>query len=249
MTFKTSDPEYQVSKDFGPDKESSWHYPKDEDAWILAHTAIRSEITAFKSALTAVNARGGIKEEWELKALQDAAAAHVEHIHLHHANEDNIVTPFILTRAKLPARLTDDHTSILKLLTSLESAFAALKVNDSVDKLLKDVTEYEANLLPHLAEEEEIGLPLMRAYFTPADVKPAYDEIVKHLSTLELGSFIVANGEDFIRSVFMKNESIPFFVWYIDFYWKARAFNKQFTYNVQALTNGEEQKKSYFWFW
>ncbi|GKY98741.1 hypothetical protein MPSEU_000830400 [Mayamaea pseudoterrestris] len=245
MTINPCDPIYQVSKDFAPDKESTWPHPKEQDGWVLAHNSLRSEITALKSALMAIHKRGGIKTQWEIKALQGASAAHLEHIHAHHSNEDEIMTPFITTRAKYPDRLTEDHDGIVKQLRLLESMIMALKVSDNVEKLLKEFIAYEEDLLPHLAEEEEIGLPLMRAYFTPEDLKPAIARIVKQSTKLELGSLVGAAGEDYIRNTFMPNEGIPFFVWHIDFYWKYRLFRKQFSNNVQALVEGQEQKKSF----
>ncbi|GKY92972.1 hypothetical protein MPSEU_000265800 [Mayamaea pseudoterrestris] len=240
MTIDPCDPQYQVSKDFQPDKTSTWTYPMKEDGWVLSHNALRNEAAKLKAAVAALQARGGVKEEWEIKALQTAAAAHLDHIHGHHSSEDDIMTPFITKRAKYPDRLTEDHDGIVSQLKQVETLVMAIKVNDNVDALLKTITDYEKDLLPHLAEEEEIGLPLLRAYFTPKEVKPQIAKIVKHASKFEIGSIVEACGTEFARKTFMPNEGIPFFVWYIDFYWKHRLFKKAFVNNVQALVDGVE---------
>ena len=124
----------------------------------------------------------------------------------------------------------------------------SLKMGDSIDALMKEFVDYDDELLPHLAEEEEIGLPLMMAFFKPEDLKPAIEQIIKRSPKLEMGSVVQGNGIETFRNVLMANEGIPSFVWYIDFYWKYRAFLKAFTYNVQALVDGEERKKRFMLF-
>ena len=44
-------------------------------------------------------------------------------------------------------------------------------------------------MLPHLREEEDVALPLCRAYFTPQEVAAKLREIMKRASPIELGSF------------------------------------------------------------
>jgi hypothetical protein len=128
-----------------------------------------------------------------------------------------------------------DHDGIITQMKLLESLVKSFKVNDSVDLEL------------HLVEEEEIGLPLMRAYFSQKDLKPAINQIIKTSPKYEAGSMAATGGVETFRNTFMRNENIPFFVWYIDFYWKYRAFVKQFVTNIQALTEGvEPPKKGFF---
>ena len=110
MAFDPLDPQYQVSADFPPDKFSTWTYPKEEMSWILAHNALRAETKEFRQAFEAIQKRGGIKSAWEVKAIQEAFTAHYIHIHAHHSNEDDILTPFLMTRAKLPEKVSSDLT-------------------------------------------------------------------------------------------------------------------------------------------
>jgi hypothetical protein len=53
-----------------------------------------------------------------------------------------------------------------------------MKEGDSVDALTKEFIDYEIMMLPHLLQEEEDCLPLMRAYFTPAECAPKIQEII-----------------------------------------------------------------------
>ena len=45
-------------------------------------------------------------------------------------------------------------------------------------------------MLPHLKHEEDVLLPLLRAYFTHKDVAPIVKEIVANGPNVEMGSFI-----------------------------------------------------------
>jgi hypothetical protein len=49
-------------------------------------------------------------------------------------------------------------------------------------------------------------------------------------------------GIEKFRKEFMKQEGIPFFVWYIDFKSRHKAFAKEFKTPVTALKAGEEAK-------
>lgn len=57
-------------------------------------------MAVFREALQAVKGRGALKA-WEVTALQAAADAHLEHIHAHHLNEDNLFGPEFEKRFKL----------------------------------------------------------------------------------------------------------------------------------------------------
>ena len=45
--------------------------------------------------------------------------------------------------------------------------------------MLRTWRRYKAIMFPHLHEEEQVSLPLMRAYFTPAEVAPMVQRILK----------------------------------------------------------------------
>jgi len=95
-------------------------------------------------------------------------------------------------------------------------------------------------MLPHLKDEEDVGLTLYRAYFTPKDAAPIIQKIVAHSAPHEIGSLIYNQGPEVFREKFMKQEGIPSFVWYIDFKAKYKEFIKVFVNNVEALKTGEE---------
>ena len=70
-------------------------------------------------------------------------------------------------------------------------------------------------------QEEEIGLPLLRAYFAPEEVAPKTQEIINQTAPHILGGFFyhldAEGGSKGAINQFMAQEGIPFFVYYIAF--------------------------------
>jgi iron-sulfur cluster repair protein YtfE (RIC family) len=48
------------------------------------------------------------------------------------------------------------------------------------DEMMEEFTKYETEMKPHLQEEEDVALPLTRAYFTPKELAPKIQEIIGH---------------------------------------------------------------------
>merc|ERR1711988_1645935 len=74
---------------------------------------------------------------------------------------------------------------------------------------------YERIMLPHLFEEEQIGLPLARAYFTPAEIEKVTSQFLKKGDPVSLGSFVHVMGHKADAKRFMLENGIPSFVWHI----------------------------------
>jgi hypothetical protein len=55
-----------------------------------------------------------------------------------------------------------------------------VKEGSTVAELTKEMQDYETMMLPHLLQEEEESLPLMRAYFAPQEIAPKIQEIIGH---------------------------------------------------------------------
>ena len=105
--IQPTDPIYQVTDQYKPDKENEWTYPPERDGWVLAHNSLRGEMRLMREALLAMKARDKLLTAWELKALTIAAEGHLEHIHCHHRNEDEILAPECRTRFKYPEKVSE----------------------------------------------------------------------------------------------------------------------------------------------
>lgn len=60
----------------------------------------------------------------------------------------------------------------------LKTMCDGMKESSTVVELAKEMQDYETLMLPHLLQEEEECLPLMRAYFTHVEIAPKVQEII-----------------------------------------------------------------------
>jgi hypothetical protein len=105
-SFDPTSPEYQVSDQYLPDKESSWHHKPEEDGWVLDHNAVRGQMLMIREALELIQSRRNQPlVEWEISALVQAFDHHYELVHKHHSNEDDIFTPALKKRFKYPEKV------------------------------------------------------------------------------------------------------------------------------------------------
>jgi len=94
-------------------------------------------------------------------------------------------------------------------------------------------------MLPHLHEEEAVALPLLRAYFTPAEVGKLVQDILGNAPPVALGSFLYfMGGTRQACAKFMENEGIPFFVWYIAFKGHLQVYHERMGRHHDALLSG-----------
>jgi len=253
--FDPTDKKFQLSPEFPPSKESTWPYPKEKDGWMIAHDAIRLELTDLRKTLDAVVNRSmddGIAA-WEIKALQDCFDVHFIHVHAHHSNEDDIVVAEMKNRIKLLDKIATDHDHLLKMMNELEdrmtglnnraAAAAPVDHNDMLG-IVKLFYQYDTDMRAHLIEEEDTTLPLMRAYYTKEEMEPFIMKIIEKSPAVELGSFIHCLGVDEYRNEFMVQENIPPFLWSTVFQGKYDTFVKRFIGNVDALLTGNAPKNT-----
>ena len=203
---------YQADKNFLPDKKDLWKMPESETGWVLAHNAIREEIKSMKNVLDKLKLP---LQKWQIECLQKWWDGHYIHIMEHHKNEDDQLNPYIKTRVNYPDKLETDHIELLEILNAISEDIKNLKENDFVEELKVKWENYELKMLPHLKEEENIGLPLLMAYFTPKEVNEVTEKFLKDADKRSLGSFVHWMGNKNECLKFQKNEGIPWFVWYI----------------------------------
>jgi len=251
--FDPTDPKYAVDIDqYKPDKESSWPYPPSKDGWCLVHRALTQEveqqIVAYQSMMEqAKSHKEGTTEtltEWQLRCLQSAWEGHYQHVHWHHHDEDDYFGPQMSKRFIYPQRIASDHPKIEAQIDKVKTMIHALQVGDQiVDKLtplVQEFEQYKSMIVPHMKEEETFVLPLLRAYFTPKDMEPIIQTIATNGPKIEFGSAIYncQGGPEGFRQEFMKQEGIPFFVWYIDFQFRLAEYERRVAKPLEALQNG-----------
>ena len=104
-------------------------------------------------------------------------------------------------------------------------------------------------LLPHFIHEENVALPLLRAYsyFTHKEMSAKMQEILQKSlrdkssnMKFEIGSFIDCMGEDEFRNKAMKYEGIPGILWHLFFKPGVKVYRQQFVKPTDALISGVE---------
>lgn len=224
---------------YPPDKSGLWTAPMETDGWFLEHCNIRSECTKMADVLDKLGTK--TLEEWEIESLRSWFANHNLHIHEHHMHEDNIFTPFMQTRINLPEKLTTDHVQLVALLKAVMTIVEGQLASASV--LRPAFEEYQKMLFTHLKEEEEIGLPLLRAYFAPEEVAPKTQEIISQTAPHILGGFFyhldAEGGSKGAINQFMAQEGIPFFVYYIAFSPMRQKYFDTTQVHIDALLAGK----------
>jgi len=245
----TSKPEFQAEPSFAADKESLWKYPPWDDGWIRAHNAVRAELQQMTLLIAHLGDRE--LEAWEVHAMRSIWDCHYEHVHDHHTNEDGIMTPSMATRINLPAKLTTDHEGLVVRMEALKVLFSSLTNTAQLDHAW---SEYQTYMLPHLFEEEQISLPLLRAFFTPAEAGVMVGKILGSGKPAALGSFFYwlgsadPNAADTASvtnasikaatTAYMAQEGIPWFVWHIEFKVYIKAYRGAMVNHADALFRG-----------
>lgn len=232
-------PEYQLNNKFPPDKEKSWPYPPERDGWVHANNALRGEVRMMKEALQAINSRGEPLKDWEIQAVNAAWESHREHIRSYVRHGDNLFLPQLKKRFAYPDKATD-QTGVVKMVDSVDKKFHALKQGSRVDDALTEWANYERCVIRHLQVAQDIGLPLLRAYFTPKDIAPIILQQMKQSPKQQTGALIYFCGVERFRNEFMVQESVPSFVWYIDFVFKYNHFVQSFVKNLEAVKVGNK---------
>ena len=185
--------------------------------------------------------RNEIPIDWEVASIQRWWKSHYKHIHSHHQNEDERLNPYLRERIVYPEKLEVDHVILTSHLDTIDGLVDNLSVSGtSLKKLYSAWYSYQSMMKPHLLEEEYFGIPLMRAYFKPKEIGKIVADIMgsKYAPKEEMGAFIYFLGEKKFREEFMKQEGIPFFVWWTDFKEKFDYYKTDVNIHMEALKAG-----------
>ena len=232
--------EYQKDPAFPPDKTSLWaDRKKEDDHWVISHNSLRGELDELTTCLTALGDTKPL-EAWQLTALKHVWMYHYEHIQKHHESEEVVLQPFVGTRVKYPESISNGHKELelkLNILHNLVTQELPEKAEGGIQPLADLFAPYKMFLEEHLKEEEEVALPLIRAFFTPDEFK----ETGKAMGQAggHAGSFVYYVGADKFKNETMAKLGIPFFVWYVAFKGALKEYEESVIKNVTALQEGK----------
>jgi len=237
----TTDLQYQRDPAHKPDKTSLWKTSESHDGWVHAHNAVRYEIGEMKRVVEALDASP--LKDWQVASVKAWWSGHEKHIHEHHSNEDDIFNPVIRERVIYPEKLEADHVQLVEVMDEIAAWVKALEPGKSLAGLRPLWMRYEELMLPHLHEEEQVGLPLARAYFTPKEIDSVTQKILANSDPVSLGSFVHVMGHKTHVKQFMRENGIPGFVWHIPgkgFKALRTLYRKRMQSHIDSLLAGEQ---------
>jgi len=201
-------------------------------------------LRSFAKALDAVGNETSLAV-WQRHTMSIWWEGHEHHMRFHLAKRTSRWrNPFLRTRIAFPEKLEADHRQTQVRLgehvKTLRGLVEAITTGDSstVGELSEAWRKYMAVVEPHLLEEETVGIPLMRAYFTPKEAQALRQKILKRSTKVDTGGVVQAMGSKADAKRFMMQAGIPSFEWYL-FYKPARtAYRKRMQSHVDSLLLG-----------
>ena len=187
-------------------------------------------------------------------------------VHFHHHNEDELLFPWLATRAPAEAlkamsgehevRMLGTHTleagsslacvpaqTLVKLMEKCTQGFATLKKTvkggEALATLVSDYAQLKECMFAHLLQEEQVGLPLMRHYFVSKEFKPIEQKILEHATTVELAWVLRPMGDDAAKRDWMSRIAhIPGPVQSLIIMPATRRYNRDVVVPITALCSG-----------
>lgn len=238
VPFDPLDPVYQIQSKYPPNMTSTWTYGLEYDGWWIAHEALRGEVLEFQMALESLSRSASslpaTNENTDhrvlVRKMQKWWRAHLKHMHSHHRNEDRIVKSFATQRFRWPEFIEADHHDISQLLDKIDRLVQRIvKVGTSVpstttksgsisppsDSIISCMAElrsiwddYHQVVFRHLAQEEEVCIALLRAYFHPNQVQGMQHRLAMMGPRVEMGAIVHYVGEDCLKAS-MKAQRTP----------------------------------------
>jgi hypothetical protein len=244
-------------------KEKSYNWPPQQDAMVLAHNAIRKELSDMTVVLEKLMDRrddddsddGEVLstiQSWEIDAIRSWWKGHEAHVRYHCKNENEHLHPAMSERLKgFPVhKMKQDHDEIqqfldqlAELIVSSSSSSSSNTLNDSVPIDLTQLSElwgnYTERVVHHFQEEEEEGVVSTRQAFTAKEWAPIIKGFFDIGAKEEFGSLIHAmGGEEEFRTNFMRRRKIPGFVWRLAFKKNLRYYETTMVRHMEALISG-----------
>mmetsp|Transcript_4943 Transcript_4943/g.12046 ORF Transcript_4943/g.12046 Transcript_4943/m.12046 type:complete len:286 (-) Transcript_4943:135-992(-) len=185
----------------------TWHISAEDDGWTMAHKGLTTHLkllqSAFQSCLSILTEKNAVIGVATIAKLWEAVTLFYQNLNHHHLNEEELVFPFLKKRCTFPERMSSDHKEILQLLDIIRTHANELKELQSPSvhlqqPLIREICETIGKLLlinqEHFLEEEEVGLVLLRKYFTEEEYGPVVQKIMESetmedLAYLLLGAY------------------------------------------------------------
>lgn len=163
----------------------------------------------------------------------------MEHV-LHHIGAvDNVLRPWIHSRVVIPTEYEMSHTQLLHLIETVDK-FVRNRNYFTTAEVAPVFHGYRTALYPHFAEQENVMIPLIRAYFRPEDMREKTMELLRSMPKLSLGSILnhIAGGKDGIMT-FMARVGYAWHAWYTEVHAIRTSYRVEMESKLESLLRRE----------
>ena len=178
-----------------------------------------------------------------MSVLQTYWQGHSTLVHDHHDHEDKLFTPMIKTRCEYPEKLEADHDELVALMEEIAGIVDELSAGMTTSALLDKFLKYKAIMEPHLTEEEQTVVPILRAFFDQREVAAKIQPMMQQMDPLLMGAFVHHQGGKAEFTKFMRQEGIPSFVWHVHFKSARAKYRAKMETQIQSLLEGKPASK------
>lgn len=239
--FNPYDAAWQKSRDFPSDKEKEWEgKPLSRDFWWMWRNSLRSGLKDMQAAIRAVSGRFEL-EQWQADVIKGAWARHKELISSSLRNQSDVVMPFLAERINMDGRMKESHLEIRQAAAGLDVQMKSLKASRSKEFLQgiqNSFGEYQNKVLRYLEDDENTNLPLMHAYFTPAEARKVVQKLLNLMSPAEMGSLIFYTGEESWFEFMAEESGLSCFSWICSLKSKRDDFEINYVQPLAFVTRG-----------
>jgi len=256
VIFSPTDPKHKKYENFNPDKLEIWDKTRpghvQENIWSLGDTVHLHELTTMQEILLKVQKRGPI-EEW----VCDSILVWWEHHSTWVLQREQLFRkywiPLCETRFHYPKVLKDACKKYARTIHNISTVIKQLALGDDLKDLLHMWKSYEKDVRTYKAYNDNMGVMLYHAYFSPKDADRNLKDAYTYLATFEsirgsccanrksagyVPSVINTFGEHIFRHVFMKREQFPDFMWDAIFSKQYQQFCTHIVVHIDALLSG-----------
>ena len=206
----------------------------------------------MREILSTVQSRGPIPD-WVCSSILVWWKHHSDWVLIREEVSRNYWIPLCETRFHYPQVLKDVRKTCIETMHNISTIIEQLTVDDDLKDLFHLWQSYEKHVRSYKAYNDNIGIMLYHAYFSPKDdeknVKNAYKYYAtfesirwsydaKHKSCGCVASAIHAISEHVFRRVVTKREGFPDFMWDAIFSKQYQQFRNLIVVHLDALSGG-----------
>mmetsp|Transcript_15936 Transcript_15936/g.22472 ORF Transcript_15936/g.22472 Transcript_15936/m.22472 type:complete len:583 (-) Transcript_15936:92-1840(-) len=209
--------EYQKTEEYPPDQLEIWdkfcpgHENDNFITWVNAGQ--EAEITKMKEAIGRIEESNLPLPSWACQSIKAWWIGHHCWVKDRYIIQRDFYIPRLAKRFHYPKEVQNAHDVYIGNLQTISHTIENLKPGDSLEKLHKEWTTYENNVISN-NRLQELFIPILyHAYFSPKDVADIASRMSQMASSTYLGATIYFIGVEKLRRVVLPRKNLPPVAW------------------------------------